>query len=207
MITVFIVDDHSLFRLGTRYFLENNNLPVKVLGEADSGYDLFVKLKQLKELPQMILLDMSGVEVLEKLRELYPQIKGLVLSSETAFATINKMMNIGIEGFISKAAPYHDLVGAIISISEDVPYFGCDISRIINSVGAIKGGATVAPTAREREVMLYAASGLSGKEIADKMNISLRTVDKHKNNIFTKFGLKTSIDMVNFAVHHGIIKL
>lgn len=45
MITVFIVDDHSLFRLGTRYFLENNNLPVKVLGEADSGYDLFVKLK------------------------------------------------------------------------------------------------------------------------------------------------------------------
>ena len=116
-------------------------------------------------------------------------------------------MNIGIEGFISKAAPYHDLVGAIISISEDVPYFGCDISRIINSVGAIKGGATVAPTAREREVMLYAASGLSGKEIADKMNISLRTVDKHKNNIFTKFGFKTSIDMVNFAVHHGIIKL
>ena len=93
MITVFIVDDHSLFRLGTRYFLENNNLPVKVLGEADSGYDLFVKLKQLKELPQMILLDilmpdMSGVEVLEKLRELYPQIKVLVLSSETAFATI-----------------------------------------------------------------------------------------------------------------------
>ena len=207
MITVFIVDDHSLFRLGTRYFLENNNLPVKVLGEADSGYDLFVKLKQLKELPQMILLDMSGVEVLEKLRELYPQIKVLVLSSETAFATINKMMNIGIEGFISKAAPYHDLVGAIISISEDVPYFGCDISRIINSVGAIKGGVTIAPTAREREVMLYAALGLSGKEIADKMNISLRTVDKHKNNIFTKFGFKTSIDMVNFAVHHGIIKL
>ena len=207
MITVFIVDDHSLFRLGTRYFLENNNLPVRVLGEADSGYDLFVKLKQLKELPQMILLDMSGVEVLEKLRELYPQIKVLVLSSETAFATINKMMNIGIEGFISKAAPYHDLVGAIISISEDVPYFGCDISRIINSVGAIKGGVTIAPTAREREVMLYAALGLSGKEIADKMNISLRTVDKHKNNIFTKFGFKTSIDMVNFAVHHGIIKL
>ena len=212
MITVFIVDDHSLFRLGTRYFLENNNLPVKVLGEADSGYDLFVKLKQLKELPQVILLDilmpdMSGVEVLEKLRELYPQIKVLVLSSETAFATINKMMNIGKEGFISKAAPYHDLVGAIISISEDVPYFGCDISRIINSVGAIKGGVTIAPTAREREVMLYAASGLSGKEIANKMNISLRTVDKHKNNIFAKFGFKTSMDMVNFAVHHGIIKL
>ncbi len=208
MITVFIVDDHSLFRLGTRYFLENNNLPVKVLGEADSGYDLFVKL----ELPQMILLDilmpdMSGVDVLEKLRELYPQIKVLVLSSETAFATINKMMNIGIEGFISKAAPYHDLVGAIVSISEDVPYFGCDISRIINSVGAIKGGVTIAPTAREREVMLYAASGLSGKEIANKMNISLRTVDKHKNNIFAKFGFKTSMDMVNFAVHHGIIKL
>lgn len=211
MIKLFIVDDHALFRLGTITYLSKHSTTIKVVGEAENGLDLFYQLNMMEELPQILLLDvvmpdMSGIDVLKRLRVEYPNIQALLFSAETSFEVLSQLIDIGINGFISKSAPFQDLIGAIHTVAAGGTYFGSDIARLIHSVSMIKQTID-SLTEREQQIMELAAKGFTAKEIANKLFINIRTVDTHKNNIFKKMGFKSSVELVKFALKYGIIHI
>ena len=166
--------------------------------------------------PDIILLDIilpdtTGIEIARKLRKEKPAIKILAISAENTTDVVQAMINIGIEGFISKrqGSP-GDIVEAIRAIMDGYEYFGSDISSIIFKIYVSKKKtADVTPefTGREKEIILLCRSGLLSKEIASRLDISPRTVDNHKANIFKKLGINNTLEMVQYATKNGIIRM
>ena len=214
MISIIIVDDHELFRFGLRSALIQKAPDINIVAEAESGEELFALLPDLKV--DVILLDiiftgfeMSGIEIAQQLKNNYPAVKILVLSSENSEETIHQMIEIGIDGFISKRQTVSEkLPEAIRLIAAGENFYGRDISTVLYSFFVSHKNTsepTVEFTNQEREILLLCKEGLSGKLIADRLNISPRTVDNHKNNIFHKLGVHSTIEMVQYAFKKGII--
>jgi len=214
MINTILVDDHALFRLGVKYAITNSHADICIAGEADSGSALFQLLETIT--PDIILLDIllpdtTGIEIARRLRKEFPAIKILAISAENATEVVQEMLNIGIEGFISKRQGGADEIAeAVRTIMNGFEYYGNDISSIIYKIYVSKKSTaevTLEFTQREKEIILLCRDGLLGKEIANRLNISPRTVDNHKNNIFKKLGINSTLEMVQYALKHKIIKM
>ena len=210
MINVILVEDHALFRLGLMSALKTMRLEVCVVGEAESGKRLFELLQTTN--PDIVLLDImlpdiSGVEIAQRMQIEYPDIKILVISAESDQEIIKPLIEAGIKGYISKnQSATQDLMNAIRVINDGLEYFGKDIAQIIyNIYVSKKGSIDIELTDREREIIALCRDGIPSKEIAQQLNISPRTVDTHKNNIFKKLGITNTMEMVNYALKHGII--
>ena len=214
MIQIIVVDDHPLFRNGLKAILRDNHPDICIAGEADCGEALF-QIQALATV-DMVLLDInlpdiSGVEIARRLRSEYPAVKILAVSAENTAETVKSMLKIGIDGFISKRQSGADeLAEAIRAIMSGLEYFGRDISAIIYDVFVSKKKTTVVShefTEREKEIILACRDGLLGKEIAARLGISTHTVNAHKNNIFNKLGINNTMEMVQYALKKGIIKV
>ena len=204
-----IVDDHPLFLMGTKMammpFYDINNIRTY-----SSGRQFFEEISDFK--PEVVLLDivmpeMNGLQVAGKLRSEHPDSKILILSAETDEATILKAMDIGVNGFISKASQPQDLYCAIETISEGADYFGRDIAQILKEVSASKKVQEEMFSPRELEIIRYCADGLMSKEIAEKLCISARTVEGHKLSIFRKMGISNTAELIKYSVKNGIVRL
>ena len=214
MISVILVDDHALFRIGVKGALLGSGGDVSVAGEADCGKALFKLLETTAAdiiLLDICLPDMSGIEIAKRLRDEYPNIKILAVSSENTKDVVSKLLEVGIDGFISKRQSSPDeLVKAIYSIMDGFEYFGRDIASIMSNIFVSKK-KTTEPTSefteREREIIKLCNEGLQSKQIADRFNISPRTVDTHKTNIFKKLGINNTVEMVQYAMKYGIINM
>ena len=116
-------------------------------------------------------------------------------------------MNIGIDGYISKNAPLEEVPLAINSVMEGVPFYGRDMAVLIRDIVDAKMNKRTYAMLTKREVQIIEAccAGKLGKEIAEEFHISLRAVNSHKTNIFNKLGISSSVEMVRFALEHGII--
>ena len=214
MINAILVDDHALFRLGVKSAITSEHKDICIIGEADCGNALFNLLKTIT--PDIILLDIvlpdtTGVEIARKLRKEKPAIKILAISAENTTEIIQSMISIGIEGFISKRqGGTDDIAEAIRTIMDGFEYFGSDISSIIYKLYVSKKNATKATpefTEREKEIIDLCRDGLLSKEIANRLNISSRTVDNHKSNIFKKLGINNTVEMVQYASKNGLIRM
>jgi len=214
MTNVIIVDDHSLFRLGLRAALTSSCSDICIIGEADSGKALFLLLESKK--PDIILLDiilpdMNGIAIARRLRKEYPLVKILIISSENTMGIIHELLETEINGFISKQlCAGEEPVEAIRAIMNGMDYFGRDIASIIYNIYISKKKITESTsefTQREKEIIDLCRTGLQSKEIANRLNISSRTVDTHKNNIFKKLGINNTLEMVQYAIEHGIIRV
>lgn len=204
-----ILDDHDLIRLGLRSILAETQHTVSIdVGSADA---LFEQLRNGTPC-ELVLLDIlmpgtNGIEVAQQLRAEYPDVKIIVVSMEAKEYTIIQLMQIGIDGFISKNGPMEEVRAAIKSVEEGVPYYGRDLAVLVRDIvdARLDKKSSALLTKRELEIIEACCSGLLGKEIADKFHISLRAVNSHKTNIFNKLGLNSSVEMVRFALEHGII--
>ncbi|MDL2297014.1 response regulator transcription factor [Bacteroidales bacterium OttesenSCG-928-C03] len=214
MIKLIIVEDHALFRLGLRAAIQSSNSDIAIVGEAEDGKTLFELLETVT--PDIIILDVilphiSGIEIAHRLKRSYPQIKILVVSAENTESVVQALIEEGANGFISKnQCTTDELITAIQSIMDGIDYFGQDIASIIyniyvSKIGIIKSAIDFTP--REIEVINLCKEGLLSKEIAGKLNISRRTVDSHKNNIFKKLGINNTMEMVQYALKCGIVKI
>jgi DNA-binding NarL/FixJ family response regulator/signal transduction histidine kinase len=213
-IKVIIVDDHKLFRTGLRATFHPAYFNIEVVGEADCGEELFKVLKTTQA--DLILLDinlpdMNGAEIARRLRSEYPEIKILAISAENTSKTVEAMLHAGINGFISKQkSDARELSEAIHTVMDGLEYFGKDISAIIYDVYVAKKKTTELTsefTEREKEVIALCSEGLIYKEIADRMGISFHTVNTHKKNIFQKLGINNTMEMVQYALKNGIIRM
>jgi DNA-binding NarL/FixJ family response regulator len=214
MIKVIIVEDHELFRLGIQTAIESRHPDLCIVGEAETGAELFALLDKVAVdilILDIALPDMSGIDIARRLKKEHPAIKILAVSAENATSVVQEMLEIGIEGFISKRYSGVDVFAeAIRSIMQGVEYYGKDISEIIYRVYVSKkktAETTFEFTPQEKRIIELCSEGLPGKLIADRLEISLRTVDNHKRNIFRKLDINNTMEMVQYAVKNGIISM
>jgi len=213
MINVIIVDDHELIRMSFR--MNFSVYPdIKVTGEAGTGAELFALLGTTPcdlVLLDIGLPDMSGVEIARCLRRDYPAVKILAISAENTHDTIQALLEAGIEGFISKqSGKVEEIIRAMRSVMDGDEYYGSDITTMIYKIVVSKKHAAAALpefTAREKEIIELCRDGLIAKEIAQRLDISVNTVRNHKNNIFHKLGLFNTMEMVQYALKNGIIRI
>lgn len=210
MIDIIIVDDHDLFRMGTTMVL--GSMPdYNVVAQAACGEDFFEKLNALENKPKLALLDimlpdMSGIDIARKLRTEHPDILILILSAEASESTILSLTDIGVEGFVSKNAPTDELLVAINTIIEGGTYFAKDIAKLIRDV-CNSTELHVELSEREEDIIRLCCEGLRAKDISEQLNISIRTVETHKTNIFTKLGINNNVALVRYAIRRGILQL
>lgn len=216
-IKIILVDDHQIVRDGIKSLLSDYST-IKIIGEVESAYKLFKILKE--QTPDVVLLDislpiMSGIEVSKILSSDYPKIKILMLSMYTSEDFIFNALKSGIQGYLPKNTTRDELLLAINEIFAGNQYFSKSISDTIlkSYVNSAKYGNNVTNdkltnlTKREQEILRYVVEGIKNPNIADKLCISIRTVETHKTSIMRKLNLNNNIDLIKFAIKNNIIQL
>jgi DNA-binding NarL/FixJ family response regulator len=216
-IKLILVDDHQLVRTGIANLLAGET-GFEIIGEASDAKDLFELLR--KSQPDITVLDialpgMSGIEITKKLHNDYPGIRILILSMHTSEEFIFNAINSGARGYLPKNTSRKELIEAIYAIHRGEEYFAENISNVILK-SYIKKAKSDSPeeennenllSKREIEVLKLFAEGMTNQEIADKLFISIRTVESHKNHIMARLELKTTVDLVKFAIRNNIVLL
>lgn len=207
-IKIFLVEDQILTRMGMTMAL-NGSGQCRVVGEASTVEEAKRQFKQMPDvdvlLLDLMLPDGNGAEVVQFLRRRGTDIKVLVISADTNKETILQLVDAGINGFITKYADIPTLLDAINSVYHGIEYFGQDITEIIHAVSTAKATSHEIFTGRELDIVRLCSKGLSVKQIADTLNISTRTVETHKNNIFKKLGFNSTGELINWVFEHGIV--
>jgi len=216
-IKIILVDDHQIVRDGIKSLLSKNT-NISIVGEATSGYELFNLLKT--QTPDIILLDislpkMSGIEVAKILTKSYKQLKILMLSMYTSEEFIFNSLKAGVKGYLPKNTTRDELLLAINEIYHGNEYFSKTVSDTIlkSYINKARYGNEISQnslnnlTNREREILQYVAEGINNPNIAQKLCISIRTVETHKTSIMKKLGLNSIVDLVKYAIKNNIIEL
>jgi len=214
-IKIVLADDHRIFRDGLKSLLSEVDF-IDVIGEASGGKELLEILKTMK--PDMVIVDismkdMSGIDVSKQIASNYPEIKIMILSMHTNEEFVISAVKAGVNGYLSKDASREELLDAIKIIHEGGECYSKMVSdnflksyvKKVKTEHSLLENKTL--TQREIEILKLAAVGTSNKEIADKLFISIKTVDCHKNNIVQKLKLKNTAEMVLYAVKNKIIEV
>lgn len=210
---VLLVDDHALFRRGLAGLLAAR-AETEVSGEAADGVEFLEMLPDTEA--DVVLLDidmprMGGIEAAAKALEIRPDIKIITLSMHGDEDYYFRMVSQGVKGFLLKNSDIDELVNAICVVAEGGSYFSQELLQ--NLVGSLKALPQQAEeesdqlSERELEVLLLVCLGLSNQEIADKLFISKRTVDKHRANILAKTGCRNTANLVAYAIKNGLVEI
>ena len=210
-IRILLVDDHPLMLMGIRAMLEGQT-DIEIVGTAADGAKALAMLASMNPLPNVMLLDimmpgMDGIELARRMRAEMPDVALLVLSSDTSLATLEPLLNIGIDGFLSKGSDKQTMLSAIRSVAAGYEFFGTDIARLIERISFAKKAADSLFTPRELDVIRLSCKGLQYKEIAGQLGIKYLTVVTIKNNIFRKLGINNTVELVLYAIKKELITL
>ena len=207
-LNVFIVDDHDLFREGLRYLLSKSPL-IGNVSEAGSGADFLQRLSA--EMPDAVLMDiempgMNGIEATKRAVAQYPQLKVIALSMYGHESFYTDMIDAGAKGFLLKNSRFEDVIRAVEEVAAGHNYFSPEIlDAIVRNLHTKKNTKIDADLSkREIEVLLNICKGQSNQEIAETLNISKRTVDKHRENILLKTDSKNTAELVVYAIKNQI---
>lgn len=217
-IRIAIVDDHKIVRDGIRaiLFLQDD---IEIAGESADAEDMLAKIKSLDAhilLVDLMLPGMDGIELAEILKKRMPELKIIVLTSNTDETSIIRCIQAGVQGYISKEASGEEVIKAIRLVASGEEYFGEKITSIIFRSYIARNSQTkeinsTSPasilTAREKEVIACFGDGLSYKETAARLSLSPRTVETHRNTIMEKLGLHSLAELIKYAIRMGIVKL
>jgi DNA-binding NarL/FixJ family response regulator len=211
-IRVMIADDHKIFRDGIKSILAKEK-DIEVVEEAARGSEVIEKVG--KSAIDVIVLDIdmgepNGIEVAEIISREYPDVKILILSMMGLHDFIIQALEKGAIGFILKNAGKDELLTAIRSVAKGDSYFSKEVSVILiehlNKPRITrKRIADIPLSARELEVLRLIAQENSNPEIAEKLFISIRTVDTHRRNLLEKLGVKNTAGLVKYAIQKGLI--
>ena len=218
MIRIALVDDHSLFRSGMKMLLASCP-DFEVVVDAGSGEEFLEKLDAAA--PDVVFMDysmpgMNGAETTVKALERNPDLKIITLSMFGDNAYYSHMMAVGAKGFLLKDSGFDEVVAAVHTVNDGGEYFSASLLEALShSMRSVHIGDTVADeivdadrlSEREIEILVAICQGLSTQEIADKLYISKRTVDKHRANILEKSGCKNTASLVVYAIRHRLVEV
>jgi DNA-binding NarL/FixJ family response regulator len=207
---IILADDHSILRAGVKVLIEAKP-EYKVVGEAGNGEELLELLGQTE--CDMVILDlnmpvMNGIEVLEYLQLHYPKIATLVLTTHKEKPFLKRSLAKGAKGYLLKEETHDRLLSAISDIRQGKKAISPEMTSLIVEDYATDLSSHLSAellTAREKEILSYTANGLTSKEIAERLDISARTVEAHRANIRDKLGIETMSDLVKFAMDHNLM--
>jgi DNA-binding NarL/FixJ family response regulator len=208
-ITVLIVDDHTLIR-ETWSFLLGRNENFEVIGEVGDGQKA-VDIARDKR-PQIILLDinmtpMNGFEVLKLVRKQSPGSKVIAVSMHSQPAYAKKMLRMGAKGYITKNSPRQEMLDAIMEVNNGNTYVCQEVKNILSDQLLTEEDHAAGLnqlSEREIEVINQIRDGLSSKEIADRLAISIKTVEVHRHNILKKLKVKNTASLINYINSTGL---
>jgi DNA-binding NarL/FixJ family response regulator len=209
-IRIVIADDHPIFRRGLRAVIEADPL-LKVVAEADDGQSALARIRELQ--PDIAVLDIDmpppdGLAVAHQLREQRLAVAAIFLTMHKNEALLKAALDGGVKGFIVKDGAANEIVGCIKAVAAGQSFFSPTLSghllSRINQADSLASRSTSLNglTASERRVLLLVAESKSNKEIAEKMFISVRTVEHHRSNICAKLGLSGKRALLSFALAH-----
>ncbi|MFC0184317.1 DNA-binding response regulator, NarL/FixJ family, contains REC and HTH domains [Pseudarcicella hirudinis] len=213
-IKIAIADDHALFRRGMVSLLQMND-DFEVILEASNGQELIDALET--NLPDVILMDLQmpvldGIRATEQIKNKHTEIKIIVISMHDEDQFVSHLMELGANGYLLKDADPDEVEKAIRVVATEDYYYGAFLLKVMHNRMLSKPVKKDAPrlsvkvdlSERELEVLKYICEGMSTPQIAEKIFLSPRTVEGHRNRIMEKTGTKNVAGMVAWAVRNGI---
>lgn len=215
MIKIALADDHTLFREGIRSLI-NSAKNIDVIGEFENGEDLIKAIPELN--PDIVITDISmpgisGIETTKIINEKYPNLPVIILSMHLDEDFVCNSVKAGAKGYLPKDIRKDELLEAINAVYNGENYFSKEVNETImkslisRTIEENKVDKEKALTKREIEVVRLVSEGFINKEIADQLNISIRTVDAHKSNVMQKLNIKSNVEIVKYAIKHKLISL
>jgi DNA-binding NarL/FixJ family response regulator len=212
-ITLLMVDDHEIVRAGLRMLLQAQP-DMQIVGEAEDGRAAIAKAKDLA--PNVVLMDISlpdidGFEATRQIKRALPNTAILALTMHESDEYFFKMLDAGASGYVPKKAAPTDLVSAIRVVHEGGVFLYPSVAKALvrDYMGRVAEGvereAFDGLTDREQEVLKLIADGLPNQDIADKLTISVKTVERHRANIMAKLNLHSRTELVKYAIRKGLI--
>ena len=206
-IRILIADDHPIFRSGLRQVIESDE-SMSVVAEADDGAAALRLIREHN--PDIVVLDINmpgvtGFDVVESLRKESLSCEVVLLTMHNEEAMFTKALSLGVRGYVLKDSATTDILNCLHAVRKGENYTSGALTRYLFKKAAgqslpVEGINTLTPT--ERRVLALIAEYLTSKEIADKLGVSVRTVENHRNNICAKVGVHGSHALMKFALQH-----
>jgi DNA-binding NarL/FixJ family response regulator len=215
---ILVADDHPVVRRGIRALLETEP-GVEVCHEASDGFEALEYVKKHK--PNMVLLDltmpqMNGLEAVREIREFSPETNVLILTMHFSEDVAREAFRCGAQGYVLKSDADVELLGAVRQVQQNKPFFTGKLAlSLVDSFiqNPIEGEATdqhplpgTPLTGREVEVLQMLANGMSNKQIAPAIGLSIRTVESHRNHIMHKMKFESFSDLMRFAIRNHLVE-
>ena len=206
---VLLADDHTILRAGLRRILEAEP-DMEVIGESANGEEAISQSHDLK--PDLVIMDISGQDGLRTLRDITngegPRV--LVLSDRVEHQLIAESVSAGASGYLAKDSMDSELISSIRTIMHGGTVFSASVSRILADTAHLDSlpapRSVESLTSREREVFLLLAEGKTPTEVANALIVSPKTVHTHRQHIMEKLALRTTTELIRFALREGLIK-
>jgi len=216
-IKLLLADDHAVVRSGLRMLLEAQP-DMEIIGEAENGRETVEKVRTLQ--PDVVLMDiempgMNGIEATRQIKENMPETAVLALTMYEDDQYFFEMLKAGAAGYIPKRAAPDALVNAIHTVQRGEVFLYPSMAAYLVEDYLQRDGAPEEDddmdqadlTTREKEVLVLIAQGLTNAEISEKLTISVKTVDRHRENMMRKLNIHNRIDLVKYALKKGLIDL
>lgn len=202
-----IVDDHTILRNGLKMLLRDMQ-NTEVVIEASNGKEFIDQLQHV--VPDMVIIDinmpvMKGDEAVKIARQMHPNLKVIVLSMNSEEQFFKIMNDLGVDGYIIKESDYDELEHAIETVMKGGKYFSQEL--LLNMVNNRAPNTNIQLTEREQTVLNFLCRGFSANEIADKLFISPRTVEKHRSDLLLRTGTPNSVSLVVFAIKNALVRI
>jgi two-component system response regulator NreC len=212
-IKVIIADDHAMVRQGFMVLL-NAQPDMEVVGEAADGNEMVELAANLR--PDVVLADISmpnlnGIEATKIIHQRYPDMPVVIITIHTSSSYVIRALRNGARGYVVKNDGFQNVIQAIKTVSQGQRYLSNQVSEQI--IDAVISGTSMdfnldeRISIREREILQLIAEGNTNSQIAKKLVISARTVETHRTNLMLKLELSSQIDILRYAIQHGIIHL
>jgi len=205
-ITVLLAEDHALVRAGFKSILDAEP-DIEVIAEAEDGLEC-LELIRAKS-PSVVLLDLSmpklsGVNAITHIQKRYSDTKVIVLTAAETVNVWKEVLEMGIDGIAMKSVSPKELVKGIHSVMAGETFIHSEIQPILEAESGLNNKRL---SVREKQVVKLVAEGFKTKEIAEKLEISDRTVSKHRENLMTKMGMTSTAELTNYANESGLTKV
>jgi DNA-binding NarL/FixJ family response regulator len=214
-IKTLLADDHTIVREGLRALLAVDG-GIEVVAEARNGREA-IELTKLHR-PEVVVMDvampvLNGIEAARQIHALFPKTKIIILSAHSDDAYIDRVIEIGAEGFLVKQTSAQILGKTIRKVAAGETYYSPSIAKRVENhyrkpgqAGALTAQKATGLTAREHEVIQLVAEGQANKQVAAALNISIKTVEKHRQNLMDKLDIHDTAGLTRYAIAHGIIE-
>jgi two-component system response regulator NreC len=209
---VLLVDDHEIVRAGLRMLFQAEP-DVEIVGEAGNAQEALEAVQALQ--PDVVLMDvampgMSGIEATRRIKEMQPEVAVLALTMHEDEQYFFEMLNAGASGYVPKRAAPDELTSSIRVVSQGDVFIYPSMAKLLVKDFLQRAETSITSsvsdlTPREREVLTYIAEGYTNREIADALVISVKTVDRHRENIMHKLNLHNRVELVKYAIEKGLI--